>query len=119
METVDWFAKNRRGNEVDQFVATLILRALTITPDILNKLTSQKGFDSSKLQIELKINGVEVPFVSTLESLNKEIDTYIAKKAMELIKEKFVDLENVLADVIDDFETKAAQELNVQETDED
>lgn len=47
-----------------------------------------------QLTIELKVNGVEVPFAHYMKFLNKHLDEYIANKARDLIKDACNDVVN-------------------------
>lgn len=77
---------------------------LTSSVDIVDKLASKEGFDSSKLNIELSINGVDMK-IGTLENalsryydniedyLKRQLEYFqseeaVKEKAEELIKEK-------------------------------
>lgn len=119
MERINWIKHSRGGtNDKGNLVSWLIIQAI-IKQDVMKKLIDD-GMKSDDLEIEFRINGVEVPFVETLFDIENKLDVLVAKKAKELIREKFGDIHDTLLDLFDgvtealtDVERKVRKEFNV------
>ena len=96
MDTIDWVKEELKSTHDGQgLVAWLIIEAMTkASPD--GYLEKFGDFDGSKLQVEMKINGIEVPVMETLGLIEDQLDSLILDKAKKLVEEKFYHHENVL-----------------------
>ena len=74
----------------DDFVGWIIIRSLTLGEKNADEIYKAPGFKSSNLQIEFKINGVELPFAETVKSIEKQLDDLIHKEALKIVDGKFV-----------------------------
>jgi len=84
------------------FIEWVIIHSIVST-----KEGSEKKFKDVKLDnlnVELKINGIEVPFMQTLRDIEKQLDEMIEKKAKELLLDKFGDLHNKIAEISNYFD---------------
>jgi hypothetical protein len=95
MEIIDWAKEELKSSHEGQgLVAWLIIEAMTkASPNYLEKFGD---FDGSNLQVEMKINGIEVPVMETLELIEEQLDALVLDKAKKLVEEKFYHHENVL-----------------------
>lgn len=60
----------------------------------LRKIVDQKGFDSSKMNIELKINGMEVrseDFSELLDKWSDDVERWTKEKHDMIVKEKSIE----------------------------
>lgn len=65
-----------------------------------NPLYAGGKCDTASMDIEVKINGIEVNFVELLEWINKQNNVMVAEKAKELVNEKFSDLHDRFSSII-------------------
>ena len=93
METIDWYADYKTNEH--GLVPWLITHAMS---EVAPGDWSEKfpNMDSSNLEVEMKINGVNVPVRDTLELIEKQLDSLILEKAKELVEKQFYQHENVL-----------------------
>jgi hypothetical protein len=63
--------------------------------------------DSKSVQVEFKVNGIEMDFIEIMERINSSADEHINKKAEQLVKDKFaatIDrIDSAAADAISKF----------------
>jgi hypothetical protein len=95
VETIN-FSEERKKNSMAY--STLLM---TIANNKEQNALLTEVHTPSTLKVTLTINGVEFPFVKTMERWDKEIDRFVANEAKKLIREKFLVLEDKLAKVSD------------------
>ena len=66
-----------------------------------------------KWDIKLTMNGVELPIVEAFEELKETLDINIREEAMNIIHDKFFDLDETLNDLIANAKRKFAEKLGV------
>jgi len=66
-----------------------------------------------KWDITLTMNGVELPIVEAFEELKESLDINIREEAMNIIHDKFFDLDETLNDLIANAKRKFAEKLGV------
>lgn len=93
METIDLDLEKRTSNE---FIIWAIMHSMVNTPG-----GNKNNFKDARLNnftVELKINGVDVPFMQTLRDLKKQLDEHIEHKAKKLLLDRFGDLYDKIAE---------------------
>ena len=86
----------------------------THLPDLVQWLIEVAGHDKEQeimdnalvpglLRLEVKINGVEMPFIETFSKLEKELEKLIRAGAIVLLEEKYSDIFSVLQDIEDEL----------------
>jgi len=89
------FTKNR-----DTLAGFLFIRAITESKKPIEDFKSDKEGNDD---VKLTVNGIEVPFKSTIDSLDKHMDEEIIKEAKRLLKEALSDKLEKVEDVFDEL----------------
>ena len=82
MEIVNWVERHDRNRH--DFVAWLITSAITSLGDKFD----WKRLDSTRIEVEFRVNGQDLPFVATVESIGERLDEMVERAAAELVKRK-------------------------------
>jgi hypothetical protein len=100
----DRIAKDRGLQDMTCFV---LIHALSEYDKAHKKDLRDIAPDSTKIEVEFKINGHDMDFVELMGRLAEGRDAYILEKAEELVKEKFAAtierIDNASKDAIDKF----------------
>ncbi len=75
-----------------------------------SKHNDPKSPDLLKYEVEMKIDGVEVQFSAIVRMMFEQYDDMCKAKAVELISDKFYEIENKFRDVLD----KMKEDFGVQ-----
>lgn len=70
------------------------------------EIMGAEGFDASKLDVRMSINGVDVDPTRIFANLAKQLDNLIADKAKELLEERFKETTDVLDRVLKEAKRK-------------
>lgn len=94
------FEKLRKNNE--SLLEILIIKCLSNkrkNGKILWEKLTKKEFDPQNMDIQFSINGYEFPVVELFQQFQNQIDDLVKKEAVELIHEKFSDLDTMVCDL--------------------
>ena len=105
MEKINYL-KNR-----ENFVGWLIISALTDSKVDMNEFTHSDQFNASELEVEMKINGVDVPVMQTLNDIEKQMNRMVYEKALEIVSNKYGDIFNLLDDMEERVKDKIKRDL--------
>lgn len=72
-------------------------------------------FNSSNVKVDFKINGVEMDFIEFMERLGNGRQEYIAKRAEDMVREKFGATIQRIDDVARDAISKFREDLGIPE----
>jgi len=100
------YLKNR-----ENFVGWLIISALTDSKVDMNEFTHSDQFNASELEVEMKINGVDVPVMQTLNDIEKQMNRMVYEKALEIVSNKYGDIFNLLDDMEERVKDKIKRDL--------
>lgn len=102
MEIVNWieYEQKDRWNQPNLVAYALIEAMSNHGNQDLEAFTKDGGFDSKALQVEFKVNGIEVSFVSVMEAIQKAVEEIesdcrkvmhreAAKDIMQLLENKY------------------------------
>jgi len=81
-ETINWLEEEKAKT----LLGWLIVEAAT------DEVMEADDFDASKVLLELRINGVEVPVREAFEFANSQHDALIRREAVKLLDERFGEL---------------------------
>lgn len=84
---------------------SFVLNALTL----MNQPDKEAIFAATDRVIELRINGIELPFAATMEKFQEAYKKQVDERAGELLKEKLEESMGRIFDDLDDFR-RATQE---------
>jgi len=65
-------------------------------------------------EIQFIVNGVELPLEETFEDINQQIERMVKEKALELLKEKFSEMEDIMAQITEELKRKAEEKLGIE-----
>lgn len=104
-EKFHWQDKERLGCRSISLTHKFLVEAIVKAgcTHLINKHNATDGFD-----VKLTVNGFEIPFKDTLDSMFECYDEDTARKAAELVSEKF----NSLSDVLYELKEKVEYELS-------
>ena len=116
--------KKKKGNfnypeQRDTTAGILLIRAMTevLKPseDIRKKFNTK---DTSNMVVNLVVNGVEVPFQSCMESLERHIEEHTAKEAGILVGEKLQEnmdkLDDVFTELLNNVKEQFSKKFNIE-----
>lgn len=105
-------AKFNFSVERDNLAGIFLIQAMT---DVLkpsdNIIEKFKTEDSSKMDVRLVINGIEVPFKSCMESLENHFDDEVIKESEELIEDKVRESMEKVKSAFDDLAIHIKEEM--------
>lgn len=94
MEVINYLEEDQRNHK--GMLAWAIITLMTDTADPGDTLWKFDKVDGSKLEVECRINGVEVSFTKLMNHVEAQMDQLIAEAADKLINEKFRRLDDTL-----------------------
>jgi len=97
--------------ERDSFLGYCMVNAVTHA-DKLVDITGKSP--DGNYEIQFIINGVELPLKETFEDIEKQIDEMVAKKALELLEEKFLDMTDIVYHITEELKRTAQEKLNLK-----
>lgn len=95
------------------FIGWVILNGITNKSGAIEEIAKTSG----DLEIEFRVNGVDLPFVETVREIEAQIERMIHEKAVELLREKTGRAFDELSDSVEAATRKLKRDLGV--TDED
>lgn len=107
MEIVNWV--ERYDRDCNNLAAFLITAAVTSIGDKFD----WKNLDSSKIEVEFRVNGQELPFVATVQSISEHLDEMIEKAATELIERKLGHSRDVLDEIMSEVRCVVKDKLGI------
>ena len=110
VERIDFDAE-RRMTSMAYYTLIMTLAGNKEQNKLLDKVPSTPG----KLDVTLIINGVEFPFLNTMARWDQEIDRLVANEAKKLIREKFLALEDKLAQFSDSVDALISEHFPEEE----
>lgn len=107
MQVVDFCAEDQK----DSLASWLILEACTLN-DELNGTEDTvvrvcKDIPGDRLQVQFTVNGIELPFLETMATLNEQFENQVQRAAIKLMEEKFSNIYNS----VNEFEDKLIKTL--------
>jgi len=78
------------------------------------RAAKEKGVCTNNLEAVLTINGIEVPFMKTMDFLQSQIDQMVAEKAEAVINDMSNTTQEELGDAFKAFTTKVYDKLGVK-----
>lgn len=97
-EIVDWIELDRSTNDDDNWVASLVLSAITDAKLFDDKEWVAKK-NGSKLEIILTISGKQAPIMPFVKKLRDEFNERVEKAAAEMMYERTYDLRDMIDSV--------------------
>lgn len=82
----------------DSLEMWLILTSVGKDVDLINQM---KKDEDGSYQVEFKVGGLELDFNNVVERLDKSLDDLVARKATELLQDKYSDIINDMQDIQD------------------
>ena len=82
----------------DSLEIWLILTSVGKDVDLINQM---KKDEDGSYQVEFKVGGLELDFNNVVERLDKSLDDLVARKATELLQDKYSDIINDMQDIQD------------------
>lgn len=101
------FGDVRKNDALEWFILCAITKGKAV--DEITERMRNKG----ELRISFKINDIELPFLPVFEDLENHCEKSITKRAVELINEKFDNLDDILFELIDDTKTMFTEKFEV------
>ena len=104
------------------FLNWMFIRLLTMTEKKhgVSVMTEIKGWErfgeKDEFEICLTIDGVEVPFIEAVESLEKQYDQQLEKRAAEIVVERLQDSFEVLQDLTDEVKKTFIKRLKINDS---
>lgn len=95
------------------FVGRFIIKAISSPKLKIVKEVIANRPDKGSDDWVLTINGVEVPFIKTLEAFEEYLDEAVLHKANELLAEKSAEINDILDDALDDAFEQAKAVLKI------
>lgn len=112
METINWCERHEQNRE--DFAAWLIISALTTLGDRID----WKSIDGSKLEVVFQVNGRDLPFVETVQAIEKQLDRLVRDEAAKVVEQKIGDARDALADLVQEARRVLRSRLGVECEDE-
>jgi len=94
------------------FLYDMILKSVTMKGNV-NDIWPEFPKDG-KWDVKLIMNGVELPLIEAFEELKETLDSHVKEKAMDLISDKFSDLNEIIHDLSEGAKRKFAEKLGVE-----
>ena len=82
----------------DSLEMWLILTSVGKDVDLINQM---KKDEDGSYQVEFNVGGLELDFNNVVERLDKSLDDLVARKATELLQDKYSDIINDIQDIQD------------------
>lgn len=76
------------------------------------EMTLPKSEDG-KFEVQFIVNGVELPLEETFKDIENQIDEMVRKKALELLEEKFSEMNDVVYQITEELKKVATEKLNL------
>jgi len=87
----------------------LILTAISHYTKRFDKLVKAEGFDATKLDVKLVVNGVSFPMDHCFKSMEEQFDKETQNCARKLLLEKCNDINNMLYDIEQEIKCKTRE----------
>lgn len=111
-EIVNWVKEHERDNMLAWVIISLMTEATEANRERGDEWAKKfDGMDSTKIEIECRINGVEVSFTKLVERINDQHDVLVREAAFKLAVEKF----DGLYQAMDDAKRKLREVLQLGE----
>lgn len=98
MESIDFIEFSESEDPIKQFIAWIILES-SVIKDAIETIKKQE-VDGHNILVEMKINGVEVPFIETCTSIYHQLDTLVKNKTYNTIEGLYYDIQDRMQDNI-------------------
>lgn len=85
----------------------------SLANDKLKDIMDQPDFDVTKMEIELKVNGVEVSFQHAMDAMWDQWEEQVEEKAADLLRDKADDIRQTLIDINEVLEGARVRLLEV------
>ncbi len=59
-------------------------------------------------------NGVDLPLEKTFKDIEAQIDEMVRKKALEVLEEKFAEMNDIMSQITEELKRKAKERLNLE-----
>jgi len=98
--------------EKSDFLYHMIIKSVT-KKGVVSNIWSEFPADG-KWDIKLTMDGVELPLIEAFEDLKETLDINIREEAMNIVHDKFFDLDETLQELSENAKRKFAEKLGVK-----
>ena len=81
--------------------------------DTTDEIVKNVDPETKEFSISLRVNGVELPLFEAFEEIQRQMDEMVAKKARDLLKEKFYDFEDFMHQLQDQIITQVSEKFGI------
>ena len=99
---------SRQVSERDDFVGWMLLESITLAGKVEEVLDVRPA---EKLEVCLTINGIELPFVATLQLLHDQLDQQIRKAAKETFEKELGEATTDVTDALRDLKRTVREKV--------